>query len=29
MPENENIMVGRHSLAHVLAKAVMELFGTL
>lgn len=26
MPENENIMVGRHSLAHVLAKAVMELF---
>ena len=26
MPENENVMVGRHSLAHVLAKAVMELF---
>ena len=26
MPENENVMIGRHSFAHVLAKAVMELF---
>ena len=26
MPNNENLEMGRHSLAHVLAKAVTELF---